>query len=61
MDETREWLDEQVRDLVRMYLAGEMNRPGDEDELRMRVDGAIIAAGIRRRHPERRGVGLGRP
>jgi hypothetical protein len=55
-DETREWLDEQIRDLVKLYLAGKMER--DSDELRMRTDGAIIAAGIRRRHPERRGVGL---
>ena len=26
VDETREWVDEQIRDLVRMYLDGQMYR-----------------------------------
>ena len=57
MDGTREWVDEQIRELVRMYLAGEMSR----DELRMRVDGVLKAAGVRRQQPDRKGVDIGRP
>ena len=57
MDWTKEWVDEQIRELVRMYLAGEMSR----DQLRMRVDGVLKAAGVRRRQPDRTGVAIGRP
>jgi hypothetical protein len=57
LDGTREWVDEQIRELVRMYLAGEMSR----DELRMRVDGVLKAAGVRRQQPDRKGVAIGRP
>jgi hypothetical protein len=57
LDGTRKWVDEQIRELVRLYLAGEMYR----DELRMRVDGVLKTAGVRRRQPDRKGVAIGRP
>ena len=50
VDDTREWVDQEIRKLVRMYLDGRMNHPGDKDELQTRIDGLLIAAGIRRRH-----------
>ncbi len=57
MDDTAQWVDEQIRRLVRLYLAGEMS----PDELVTRIDGLLIAAGVRRRDPERKGVAIGKP
>lgn len=41
MDKVREQTDEQVRRLVGKYLSGEL----DGEELSVRIDGLIIAAG----------------
>jgi hypothetical protein len=45
VNETRAWTDEQVRRLVRLYLEGEM----DAEELSVRIDGILIAAGEQHR------------
>jgi hypothetical protein len=50
MNESREWVDEQVRRLVLLYLRGEM----DAEELSVRIDGLLIAARVR---AGRRGTG----